>query len=82
MYLHIGNDKIIKKENIIGIFDYEGLKKEETLKKVLEKIQQTCKIEDISQQNPKTMIMVKENDKIKVYLSNISSLTLAKRNRY
>lgn len=82
MYLHIGNDKIIKKENIIGIFDYEGLQQQESLKKVLDKIKENCKIEDISNQNPKTMIMVKEKDKIKVYLSNISSVTLAKRNRY
>ena len=35
MYLHIGNDNIIKKNEIIGIFNYEKLKED---KKFLEKI--------------------------------------------
>ncbi|MCI9017032.1 MAG: DUF370 domain-containing protein [Clostridia bacterium] len=79
MYLHIGNDNIIKKNEIIGIFNYEKLKEDKIFKKFLEKIELKEKIKNISEGNEKTIIIVK-NEKIKAYITNISSATLLKRN--
>lgn len=80
MYLHIGKDIMVKKAEIVGIFEYETLKKEKNFQKLFNKIQQEGKIEDISQGNQKTIILLKKQGKIKAYISNISSVTLAKRN--
>lgn len=78
MYLHIGNDIIIKKKDILFILDYKNLKENKTLKKLTEKIDKK-NITDISGQNQKTIIITKEDKTLKGYISNISSNTLSKR---
>ncbi len=78
MYLHIGNDIIIKKKDILFILDYKNLKENRILKKLIEKIDKK-NITDISGQKQKTIIITKENETLKGYISNISSNTLGKR---
>lgn len=78
MYLHIGKDEMIKKENILFLLDYKNLKENKTFQDFIENIPKENKT-DISGGNPKSMIITKENEKIKVYISNISSNTLASR---
>ena len=78
MYLHIGKDEMIKKENILWILDYKGLKENKTFQEFFNHIPKEDKI-DISQNQPKTVIITKENNKLKAYISNISSNTLANR---
>lgn len=78
MYLHIGNDIIIKKKNVLFILDYKNLKENKTLKNFIEKIDKK-NITDISGQNQKSMIITKENEILKAYISNISSNTLGRR---
>lgn len=80
MYLHIGNDIVIKKDQLIGIFNYETLIQNENLKKLFEKIEKEGKIIDISDGNEKSIILIQQGLKWVVYISNISSNTLAKRN--
>lgn len=77
MYLHIGKDKIIKKENILFLLDYQGLKENKIFQKFLEKIPKE-NIIYICKENPKTIVITKE-EKIKAYITNISSTTLANR---
>ncbi len=77
MYLlHIGKDIVIDENEIIGIFDLEGLKKTKVGKEFLENIKDDLiKIEE----KEKSLILVKKNEKIKGYISNILSVTLEKR---
>lgn len=78
MYLHIGKDEMIKKENILFILDYKNLKENKIFQDFIQNIPKENKT-DISGENPKSIIITKENEKIKVYISNISSNTLASR---
>ena len=74
MYLlHIGKDIVIDENEIIGIFDLEGLKKTKVGKEFLENIK-----DDLIKKE-KSLILVKKNEKIKGYISNILSVTLEKR---
>ena len=77
MYLlHIGKDIVIDENEIIGIFDLEGIKKTKVGKEFLENIKDDLiKIEE----KEKSLILVKKNEKIKGYISNILSVTLEKR---
>ena len=78
MYLHIGNDIVIKKENIISIFNLEKI----IINKEFEEFLNNITIEnknEIEQENRKSLIITKQNNKIKGYYSNISSTTLQKR---
>lgn len=79
MYLHIGKDIILKKENILFILDYKNLKEDKIFNKFFEKIDKNNLI-DISEEEPKSLIVTKEKEIIKGYISNISSNTLGKRN--
>lgn len=78
MYLHIGNDIIIKNKNILFILDYKNLKENKIFNEFLENIDKN-NIINISEENPKSIIITKENGIIKGYISNISSSTLQKR---
>lgn len=78
MYLHIGKDIILKKENILFILNYKNLKEDKIFNKFFEKIDKNNLI-DISEEQPKSLIITKENEIIKGYISNISSNTLGKR---
>lgn len=79
MYLHIGNDIILKKENILFILDYQNLKENNIFKEFMKNIDEK-NIVNISCDKEKSIIITKEDNEIKAYISNISSNTLAKRN--
>lgn len=78
MYLHIGKDKMIKRTDIIFILDYKSLKENKTFDEFFKNIEKE-NIRDISDNNPKTIIITKEKNNVKAYISNISSNTLANR---
>lgn len=81
MYLHIGNDIVLKNEDILFILNYENLKKNKSIIKFFNNIDKKD-ILDISFNNPKSLIITKEKEKIKAYVSNISSTTLGKRSKF
>lgn len=78
MYLHIGNNIILKKEEIIGIFDYKEMQENKISSKFLEKIKSNIMNNEILAE--KSIILTIEKGEMKGYLSNISSITLLKRN--
>ena len=78
MYLHIGNNVILNKKDIIFILDYENLKENNIFKEFCTNIDKN-NITDISEGKTKSIIITKEKDILKGYISNISSTTLAKR---
>ncbi len=78
MYLHIGKEKMINRKDIIFILDYKGLKENKIFNEFFENIKKE-NIKDISENNPKTIVITKEENAIKAYISNISSNTLANR---
>ena len=76
LYLHVGKNIIIKKDKIIGIFDYQEMKENEISSKIL----RNMKITNIGEGIEKSIIITKERNELKAYTSNISSITLLKRN--
>ncbi len=78
MYLHIGKDILLKKKDILFILNYEKINESKLFQNFLENIDRK-NIIDISDNKKKSMIITKENEIIKAYISNISSITLSKR---
>ena len=76
MYLHIGKDIIIKEKDIIAILNYEKLEKNNTFKEFFKNIEKNI---EIINDNKKTLVLFENDGKIKGYLSNISSTTIANR---
>ncbi len=79
MYLHIGKDILIKKDEILFIFDYENLKNNKQFNKFMEGIDKK-NIIDISDNKEKSIVITGKKRVMKAYISNISSTTLSKRN--
>ena len=84
MYIHIGNEKLIKLEEIIGIFDLESSTISKRTRSFLEKAEKKKEVTTVSYDLPKSFIVCAEkNDRNqRVYISQISSSTLLKRSGY
>ena len=77
MYVHIGKDVVINSENIIAILDISSLgKNKNNLEEVLQKLKISDNIIDVSDENKKSLIILNNNS---AYITNISSVTIAKR---
>ena len=81
MYLHIGKDIILKKEEIIGIFNIESIAETKEYKIIIDKLKEERQIQDISKEDQKTLILYKKNDNLYGIISNISSNSIGKRNK-
>ena len=79
MYLHIGNGKIIKKENIIGIFDLDTSTVSKETKKYIAKKEKNGDVEYTDFDLPRSFILLSENGNDKIKLSRISTVGLKQR---
>ena len=81
MYINIGKDIIIKVDDIIGIFDIEGNNKKDYLNSIIERLNEKKSVIDISDGNPKSLILYKKAGNERGILSNISSYSLGKKKK-
>ncbi len=79
MYLHIGIDKIIKTENILGIFDLDNTTVQKSSKEYLARAEKAGEVENVCTDLPKSFVVCLENGKRKVYITQIASSTILKR---
>lgn len=79
MFLHLGENVVISVKNIIGIFDLESSKYSSDTIQFLRLAEEDGFVERITEENPKSFILAEVDNGSKIYLSPISSTTLAKR---
>lgn len=79
MFLHIGEGKILRKKDIIGVFDLETTSISKKTREFLRINDKKGTISYISDEIPKTYIICSSEKKEKVYMTQISSNTLHKR---
>ena len=79
MYVHIGKELIIPENEIITILDLEKMLENKNLDDILKELNLEDNIINISDGSNKSLILIKKEEKIQGYISNISSQTLAKR---
>ena len=83
MYLHLGMDKVITFDEIIGIFDLDTTTVSKSTRNYLAKAEKDGIVENICYDLPKSFIVCRTKDgKDRVYISQISSQTLLKRTNY
>ena len=83
MYLHLGMDKVITFDEIIGIFDLDTTTVSKSTRNYLTKAEKAGIVENICYDLPKSFIVCRNKDgEDKVYISQISSTTLLKRTGY
>jgi hypothetical protein len=76
VFLHLGEEKSVRHSDIIGIFNYELIKKSKSTKKFIDIMTYEGVLEKVSKDKKiKSFVVAKD----KVFLSPISSTTLQKR---
>ena len=76
MFLHLGEEKSIRNKEIIGIFNYELIKKSKATKEFIDIMNYDGVVQKVSKEKEVKSFIV-SNDK--VFLAPISSVTLQKR---
>ena len=79
MYLHLGENTVVRTDNIIGIFDMDTSTISKWTKDYLSNATKNKRVINVSMELPKSLVVCNENNEIKVYVSQISSQTLMKR---
>lgn len=83
MYLHLGQDTVIKMDEIIGIFDMDTSTLSKTTCVYLAACEKKGRVVNVSMELPKSFVLCRsEKGEITVYISQISSSTLLKRSRF
>jgi hypothetical protein len=79
MYLHIGNGKSVKKEDIVGIFDLDTATVSKITRGFVNKMQKDGRLEYYDADLPRTFVLVENSDGAKLRLSRISTQGLKQR---
>ncbi len=79
MYLHLGNDIVVHRDEIIGIFDIENTSIGKNTKEFLKYAEQSGEVINVSYEMPKSFVVCVGDEGQKVYISQISCQTLRKR---
>lgn len=82
MYLHLGADEVVKKSEIIGIFDIENTSVSKDTRDFLSKISKNSEVVYVNNEMPKSFVVCLKNGKNCTYISPISAATLKKRFGY
>lgn len=77
MYVHAGNNRIIRTRDIIGIFDMDSATMTSSTRNFLKKAEKEGRMITVKEDIPKSFILTSDEDKI--YISQISSSALAGR---
>ena len=76
MYLHAGNNKIIREKDIIGIFDMDNSTVSAVTRRYLTEAERAGLVISAKDEIPKSFILYKENGKYMICFSQISSTAL------
>lgn len=81
MFLHLGENVVIPLREVIAIFDINSTMNTDT-RHFLKVAEEEGFITRIAKEEPKSFILTERNKKSIIYLSPISSITLAKRSGF
>ena len=83
MYLHLGQDTVVKLSEVVAIFDLENASIAKATKRYRALAQKQGLVVNVSTELPKSFVVcVDEKGKNTVYISQISSATLKKRTNF
>ena len=75
MYLHIGNNHVVETSSVVGIFDIEKVTSDKRGRDYLNRAAKEGRVVYTTDELPRSFVVTAE----RVYISQISPITLAKR---
>jgi len=79
MYLHIGGEFVVRRKEVVGIMDIENTSISKITRDYLAGAEKNGRVINVSDDLPKSFVITKGEDGVKVYISPISSVTLSRR---
>lgn len=79
MYLHLGQGFVVSRESVIGVFDMDNATSSFITREYLSRAEKEGRVITLGDELPNSFVIVREGEKETVYLSQLSSGTLAKR---
>lgn len=79
MYLHLGQDVVVRHQDILGIFDLDNASVSRITRLYLSAAQKNGSVVTVTNELPKSFVVTEEKGNVTVYISQISSTTLKKR---
>lgn len=79
MYLHLGQDTVITTESIIAMFDIDACTVSKKTRDFLASAQKNGEVVNVSYELPRSFIVCRKNGKNIVYISQLSTKTLSRR---
>ena len=79
MYLHLGQDVVVRGNEIIGIFDLEKTSISKRTKEYLANTTKKGQIVTVSYEMPKSFVITEKKGVSKTYISQISTAALLRR---
>ena len=78
-YLHLGKGTVVNTAGIIGIFDLDITSQSHLTRRFLREAEQRGQVVNAAEDIPKTFVLVREGETMRVYLSQMAAATLLKR---
>lgn len=82
MYLHLGQDTVVRTDEVVGIFDLENTSISKITKAFLSKAEKAGQVFNVSYELPKSFVICAKGKASVVYITQISSATLKKRSGF
>lgn len=80
MYLHIGNGFVVRKSEVLGVFDLDNTSQSHLTRKYLAAAEKGGSVVNAAgEELPKSFVVCREGENQRVYLSQLGSATLLKR---
>ena len=81
MYLHLGQDTVVRDSTIIGIFDMDNTTVSKHTRRFLSRAEKKGRVEAVSVELPKSFVVCEDRGSETVYLSQLAAATLLRRAR-
>lgn len=78
-YLHLGKGKVVRDDEIIGIFDLDITSQSHLTRKYLSACEKTGLVENAAEDIPKSFVVCESSGKRSLILSQMNTATLLKR---
>lgn len=81
MYIHLGLDKTITDDEIIGIFDLDNTTVQKSTRDFLAKAEKGKLVENVCIDLPKSFVLCEKKGKERIYITQIAANTIIKRTK-
>ena len=79
MYLHLGKGAVVRKDEIVGIFDLDITSQSHLTRKYLAMAEKAGEVESVSEELPKSFVVCERKGRRRLILSQMNTATLVRR---